>query len=483
MTLEFTNGYDNNAYVFTVLDYTDNEQTEKNNDRKIHVHNTDGTVETQSKCQPGTFNSMEITTNSREEGNKACLNSVDHGWAWVVLLGVFFTSMFLVGSSKSFGILHVELSTKFQVSNKALSISQSLAGFLQQFLGAVSAALTKRYSHRTLIFWGGLMIGAGLVLSSFATSIGVGYGITFSPAVVIVSQYFSKYRSIASGISLAGGGLGGMVFPYFIRFLLTEYGLQGALLVYGGVMFNICVCALLIRPLNPKKLAQQEQAIGKNTKPDGIKREMFSTIPMLIWRSMKDLEWKLFKELDFILLIFAVFFAMFGYNSLFNIVPQFMKEIGFPNEDGAFILLIFGLTDLIGRILFGFVLEIFPSHRKGLFTMMILLFGFGITVTSFLRRKLYLCVFMGCYGLFAGGFNGTLMIITLEFADLERLPSAWGFVCWSSAIAFLLNPISTSAIRDITETWSFAFQLSGAVAMIAVPILLFKCLKSRCLKI
>ncbi|OWF41161.1 Monocarboxylate transporter 12 [Mizuhopecten yessoensis] len=445
------------------------------------------------EIQPENSTLTEIPRNCRSDVTTE-YSSVDHGWAWVVLFGGFFISFFVVGGQKSFGILYVELSEKFHVSNKALSLTQSLAGFLQQFLGPISAALSRRYSYKTLICFGGLMAGGGLVLSSFATSYevlyftygiitGIGYGMAFSPSVVMIADYFNKYRSTASGISLAGGGLGGMFFPYLIRYLLTEYGLHGALLVYGGIMWNICVCGLLIRPLKEytSKSKSHEESTTRKLKITSIVNticEKITKFTKQVLLTIKELEWNLFKQLNCILLFFAVFFGMFGYNSLFNIVPPFIHEIGLSTEDGAFVLFIFGLTDLIGRILFGYAMDVFPKHRHEMFATTILLFGSGIVCTSLLRRKLELCVLMGCYGLFAGGYNGTLMIMAVEYVDLERLPSTWGFICWSAAVAFLLNPLATGAIRDSTGTWTHAFQLSGAMSLTAVLILIFKFLKT-----
>jgi MFS family permease len=79
---------------------------------------------------------------------------------------------------------------------------------------------------------------------------GLGFALSYSPSVVMVGIHFKKRRSLANGISLSGSGVGSFILPILIRWMLKEYGLSGCLLLLGGLMFNVCVCALLYRPLN-----------------------------------------------------------------------------------------------------------------------------------------------------------------------------------------------------------------------------------------
>lgn len=442
---------------------------------------------------PNTDNRQTLDEKDEQNVCEKYKDSVDQGWAWVVLLGGFFVSFSIVGSQKSFGMLYADLSTEYRTSNKALSITQSLAGFLQQFLGPISAILIKKYSHRTLIISGGICIGGGLMVSSLAPSIGVlymtygiisgiGYGLCFSPSVVIIANYFNKYRAFASGISLAGGGLGGMVFPYLIQYLLKKHGLGDALRVYGAIMLSICPCGLLMRPLQDSTRQTDNQPGSSLTISKLETHTIFKDSLIFIQQIMRavyDLEWSLFRQWKCACFFGVVFFAMFGYNSLFNVLPPFLDELGFKTEDSAFVLLIFGLFDLLGRILFGFLMNVFTKHRHGLFTLAIFVFGSGIIGTYFIHTKVGFCVLLGCYGLFAGGYNGTLMVMAVEYVDLDRLPSTWGFMCWSAAIAFLLNPFATGALRDSTGTWAHTFLLSGTMSLTAVLILIFKHVRDR----
>ncbi|XP_060083193.1 monocarboxylate transporter 12-like [Ylistrum balloti] len=469
-------------------------------------------------------------------------NPVDHGWAWMVLLGCFGISMFILGGLKSFGVLYVELAKKFQVSNQALSGIQSLAGFFFLFLAPLSNALSTRFTHRVVIFTGGIITSCGLILSSQAPSVtvlyftyglitGIGYSLCFSSMLVMVANYFAKYRSFATGFALSGGGLGSMTFPYLIRYFINQYGLEGAMMIYAGMMSNICVFAMLLRPFTNYPLRKTHDICNQ----EGNIKELDSLIPRgesadngksssienttvsphhpnsgqvnssklhpddqtesdlhLSKESVNvvakknnflhEINWKLFLSPVFIVFFAVIFFAMISYHSLFNIVPPYADELGLSGEDGALILLVFGAADLIGRIAFGVLMDIFPNpkHRHIIFTACVAVSTVGVIMTSFFQSLLSISLFMASYGCFAGGFNGTGMIVLVDKVGMKVLPSAWGFICLSASIAMLINPWASGLIKDGTGTWANAFRFTGSMSVVAVILLLIlPCIERR----
>lgn len=89
-----------------------------------------------------------------------------------------------------------------------------------------------------------------VILISFT---GLGFGLIYLPAIVSVTCYFEKYRSLATGIAVCGSGLGTFVFAPIITLLLQEYGWKGSMLIIGGLLLNCIVFGVIFRPLVPKK--------------------------------------------------------------------------------------------------------------------------------------------------------------------------------------------------------------------------------------
>ncbi len=76
----------------------------------------------------------------------------------------------------------------------------------------------------------------------------MGSGIVYAAGIVIMGTYFEKYRPLAFGLGLAGGGIANISFPWITFSLIDEYTWRGALMITSGLMLNLCVGAMLIFP-------------------------------------------------------------------------------------------------------------------------------------------------------------------------------------------------------------------------------------------
>ena len=57
--------------------------------------------------------------------------------------------------------------------------------------------------------------------------LGVGFGLAYTAAIVAIGEHFFKYRSLAFGLSLAGGSVGNMAFPWISTTLINHFGWRG----------------------------------------------------------------------------------------------------------------------------------------------------------------------------------------------------------------------------------------------------------------
>lgn len=189
----------------------------------------------------------------------------DGGWGWVVVFAAFISCAGVVGLTRAFGIIYVEILQAFPESSAlAASWIPGIYNTLSTGLAPVAGALSNRYSCRKVVFVGGLLMSTGLVLNFFATSVeylyisfgvitGCGAGMCTTPGIIMVARYFKKRRSLANGLCLAGTSSGAFVQPLLVEYLTNKFGFRGAMLIMGGIMLHICAFSLVYTPLEAPK--------------------------------------------------------------------------------------------------------------------------------------------------------------------------------------------------------------------------------------
>lgn len=79
--------------------------------------------------------------------------------------------------------------------------------------------------------------------------LGLGLGFAYLPAIVAVSFYFEKRRSLATGLAVCGSGFGTFIFAPLTQILLDEYGWKGTVLIETALLLNCIPCGAVFRPL------------------------------------------------------------------------------------------------------------------------------------------------------------------------------------------------------------------------------------------
>lgn len=123
---------------------------------------------------------------------------------------------------------------------------------------------------------------------------GIGGGLSTTPGIVMVSQYFTKHRALANGICISGTAAGSFVFPLLIEHLCDKFGFHGTILLLGGCMLHVCVSATLYRPLVVKETedSPKPEPLPKIITPNLDKQHIFLKIPndQIQIKSPKQLE-------------------------------------------------------------------------------------------------------------------------------------------------------------------------------------------------
>ncbi|XP_029052677.1 monocarboxylate transporter 12 [Osmia bicornis bicornis] len=211
---------------------------------------------------------------------------LDGGYGWIIVCGAFFVQFWVAGLVKSYGVLYVEVMETFKDSSASVaSWIPAILSCLCLALAPVTSMLCQKYSCRAVVFVGGLFCALGLTLSYFATRLihlfftfgiltGIGGGLSTTPGIILVSQYFDKHRALANGICVSGTAAGSFVFPLLIETLVKNFGFHGTILLLGGCMLHVCVSATLYRPLENNYAPEDVVTADKLDKVEPTAKEL-----------------------------------------------------------------------------------------------------------------------------------------------------------------------------------------------------------------
>ncbi|XP_033645423.1 monocarboxylate transporter 13-like [Asterias rubens] len=201
----------------------------------------------------------------RESSASLDFEPPDGGWGWLVALGAF-TEMFLtMGTLLCSGVYFSPLQHEFEMSAAELGWVISSGSTLLSATCPIGSVCVKKFGCRTTALIGGIAVSGGFIASSFAQSsinifitlgliTGIGSGLVFVSAAVILGHYFKKRYAIVNGLAFSGPGLAIFICPPLLDYLVDTYGWRGSFLIQGAFAMHTVAAAALFRPVRLRRL-------------------------------------------------------------------------------------------------------------------------------------------------------------------------------------------------------------------------------------
>ena len=192
----------------------------------------------------------------------------------MIVVSAFMINFISDGISFSFGILYSELLDYFGESKSLTSWVGSLFYGVCLMGGPLASALATKFGCQRVLIGGAFVACSGMFISAFATDVrmlivsfgvvtGFGMSMGYVTSLVMVSFYFEDRRSLATGLSVCGSGIGTFVFAPMTEMLIDAYGWRGTMIIWSGITLNLVVCGLLLRPLEFTPKERRSRALQK----------------------------------------------------------------------------------------------------------------------------------------------------------------------------------------------------------------------------
>lgn len=257
---------------------------------------------------------------------------------------------------------------------------------------------------------------------------GVGCGFVYVPANVIVSQYFSKRRTIALGLSTCCGGLGSFAFPPLLGVLLEEYSWRGTFLIIGGISLNICVAGALMRPA-----AVTQSKINV--------------------RAKRDLS--IFKNIHYHILCWNNVLFCFATSVVYIHLGSFAKmSVGIDDSQSSMLFSMIGAFTFVGRFGFGLLAQIKTLRPVLIYTIFFLLGGVGTLCVPTMDSFKQLIIYSALFGLAFAALGGALLpSILIDIAGLDSLSFSYGVLILYESVGQVLGaPVAGECRHTHTNT-------------------------------
>jgi MFS family permease len=377
-----------------------------------------------------------------------------YGW-WVVAAA--FTVCFVgFGNAYTFSAFLGSLQHDFGATRASVSLVFSIAGFLYFGLGVLSGPLADRIGARPLALFGMVLVGLGLIGASFAQAlwqvyvaygIGIGFGVgaAYVPCLGPVQRWFVKRRGFASGLAVAGIGVGTLVMPPLATWLIGLEGWRRAYLILGLIAIVLGVGMSLFIVDHPRQ---------RGVHPDGSAQgaDVIS----------HGHEWaEALKSRTFLTLYIACLVSSFGLFVPFVHLIPYAIDHGVPAGAASLLLGLIGVGSTVGRFFLGGLAD--KVGRINALLLMFLGMGVSLGIWAYSSGFVALGAFALAYGFFQGGYVAIAPALIADLFGGKNVSGIMGALFTSVAFGTLVGPTLAGYAYDVSA--SYLLPILGAMGL------------------
>ncbi|MHB8574670.1 MAG: MCT family MFS transporter [Dehalococcoidia bacterium] len=386
-------------------------------------------------------------------------------FGWYVV-GCAFLVMFVgFGVNYSFAVFFDPLKQTFGATKTQISGLFAVTGFLYFSFGLASGRLSDRVGPRPLVLTGGLLIAAGLfaasranqlwqVYAGYCIGVGLGVGCMYVPAISAVQQWFLRRRGLATGIAVAGIGVGNLAGPPIGNLLIHNFGWRAAYAILGVTVLVLVVVALWRMENSPAKrglgidgAAGAAPASGGRSTPSTETSSVYHT--RVFW-----------------LLYLSCLFTSLALFIPFVHLSSYAKNEGISASGAAWIVGLIGAGSAGGRLFLGSAADRLGRRRSLIGTYAVM----GVMLLWWLlsHSAWQLAIFSVGFGLGYGGFVALLPALAADYFGAARAGAIIGGLYTSAGIGNLIGPTLAGKVYDATGAYTIAIVAGIVVNVLAV---------------
>ena len=377
---------------------------------------------------------------------------LDSARGWVTVGAAFVTMVAVFGVAYSFGAFFAPMAAEFGTGSGATSLVFSITACCWFLLGSVSGRAVDRVGPRPVLLIGAVALAGGLLATSAAQQLWVGYlgyglgvGVAvacgYVPMVAVVSGWFERRRALAVGVAVAGIGVGTLAGAPLAATLIAEYGWRRAhlLLALGGSVLLVVAAVAARRP--PRPVGEEPWALR-----DVVRTREFRAMYVAT------------------LLASIALFVPFVY------LPTAAVANGVSSVAAAALIGVIGVASVVGRLAIGALADRVGRVRTFQASFAVLAASFLIWLVG--GSWPWLSAFAVVLGTGYGGWIALQPTVLAQLFGTRGLGGLVGLVYTAAGVGALIGPPLAGVLVDVTGGYRWATAAAGVAGLGAFVALL-----------
>jgi len=369
------------------------------------------------------------------------------------------------GTLYSFGVFFEPVLTEFGWTRAATSAAYSFCIFLSAFVSIIMGRLTDKLGPRLVMTVCGFFLGLGYLLMSQTSSIwqlyvfyglfiGIGMSGAYVPLLSTVGRWFVKRRGMMSGIASAGGGVGAIIIPPMVGWLISIYQWRTSYIIVGIIALLLVVLAAQFLKRDPSQIGQLPYGGGQVTE-DKINLET---------RSFSVQEAMHTRQFWLLCAMFAC--TLLPLSAMVVHIVIHATDLGILATSAANIVAFIGIGGTIGRI-------ILASAGDRIGNKAATIIGFILMAAALLwvmaAKEVWMLYLFGvAFGFASHALIALMPPMIAELFGLGSLGVLLGIVNAGGAIGEAAGPVLAGGIFDMTGSYQWAFLACATLGVIGI---------------
>ena len=377
---------------------------------------------------------------------------LDSARGWVTVGAAFVAMVAVFGVAYSFGAFFAPMAAEFGTGSGATSLVFSITACCWFLLGSVSGRAVDRVGPRPVLLIGAVALAAGLLATSTAQHLWVGYlgyglgvGVAvacgYVPMVAVVSGWFARRRALAVGVAVAGIGVGTLAGAPLAASLIAEYGWRRAhlLLALGGSVLLVVAAVAARRP--PRSVGEEPWALRDVVRTREFRAMYVATV-----------------------LASIALFVPFVY------LPTAAVANGVSSVAAAALIGVIGVASVVGRLAIGALADRVGRVRTFQASFAVLAASFLIWLVG--GSWPWLSAFAVVLGTGYGGWIALQPTVLAQLFGTRGLGGLVGLVYTAAGVGALIGPPLAGVLVDVTGGYRWATAAAGVAGLGAFAALL-----------